>query len=226
MKLYFLILSTFVFLPITNAQVNPAIKKDTTVSIGLVQAVNVSYRLSSSTPDLMWMKESLDSIETPLLSNSTSVIVNIGLNKRLQLNTGVTHSKMGLQYKEGSLVGFTRYKETYNLIEIPLLLVFKLSTKKSYPFISLGTSAGYIYSREAKYLLTDQLEVISMKLSSDISKFQVSTSISFGASIKLSNSWSFKSELCYNQLLLSLSSGELRKYLFSTGIRIGFFKFF
>ena len=226
MKLYFLILSTFVFLPITNAQVNPVIKKDTTVSIGVVQAVNVSYRFSTSAPDLTWMKESLDSIETPLLGNSTSVIVNIGLNKRLQLNTGVTHSKMGFQYKEGSLVGIKTYKETYNLIEIPLQLVYKLSTKKSYPFISLGASPGYMYSREAKYVLTDKVEASSMKLSSDISKFQVSAAISFGVSIILTNSWSFKSELFYNQYLLSPSSGLVKKYLFSTGISVGLFKSF
>jgi hypothetical protein len=226
MKLYFLILSTFLFLPITNAQVNPTSKKDTSLSIGIVQAVNVCYRYSTSTPDLMWMKESLDSIETSLLSNSTAVIVNIGLNKRLQLNTGFTHSKIGYQYKEGALVGFTRYKETYNLIEIPLQLVYKMGTKKSYPFISLGTSPGYIYGREAKYLLTDKVEASSMNLSSDISKFQVSASMSFGASIKLTNSWSFKSELFYNQYLLSPSSGLVKKYLFSTGVRIGFFKFF
>ena len=226
MKSYFFLLITFLFLPITNAQVNPTSKKDTFLSIGIVQAVNVCYRFSSSTPDLMWMKESLDSIETPLLSNSTAIIVNIDLNKRLQLNTGVTHSKMGFQYKEGSLVGFKTYKETYNLIEIPLQLVYKMGTKKSYPFISLGTSPGYIYSRQAKYLLTDKVEASSMNLSSDISKFQVSASMSLGASVKLSNSWSFKSELFYNQYLLSPSSGIVKKYIFSTGISVGLFKSF
>ena len=226
MKLYFLILSTFLFLPITNAQVNPTSKKDTTISIGIVQSVNLCYRFSSSTPDLMWMKESVDSIETPLLGNSTAIIVNIDLNKRFQLNTGVTHSKMGFQYKEGSLAGFKTYKETYNLIEIPVQLVFKLSTKKSFPFISLGTSPGYIYSRQAKYLLIDQKEESSMKLSSDISKFQVSASISLGASLKLSHSWNFKSELFYNQYLFSPSSGLVKKYLFSTGISVGLFKSF
>ena len=226
MKLYFLILSTFLFLPITNAQVNPTSKKDTSLSIGIVQAVNVCYRFSTSTPNLMWMKESLDSIETSLLSNSTSVIVNIGLNKRFQLNTGVTHSKIGFQYKAGSLAGFKTYKETYNLIEIPLQLVYKMGTKKSYPFISLGASPGYIYSREAKYLLTDKVEASSMNLSSDISKFQVSASMSLGPSVKLSNSWSFKSELFYNQYLLSPSSGIVKKYIFSTGISVGLFKSF
>lgn len=226
MKSYFFLLVTFLFLPITKAQVNPTSKKDTTISIGLVQSVNVCYRFSTSTPDLMWMKESLDSIETPLLSNSTAVIVNIGLNKRLQLNAGVTHSKIGYQYKEGALVGFTTYKETYSLIEIPLQLVYKMGTKKSYPFISLGTSPGYIYSRQAKYLLIDQKEASSMNLSSDISKFQVSASMSFGASIKLSNSWNFKSELFYNQYLLSPSSGIVKKYIFSTGISVGLFKSF
>jgi hypothetical protein len=226
MKSYFFLLVTFLFLPITKAQVNPTSKKDATISIGLVQSVNVCYRFSSSTPDLMWMKESLDSIETPLLSNSTAVIVNIVLNKRLQLNTGVIHSKIGYQYKEGSLAGFTTYKEAYNLIELPIQLVYKLGAKKSFPFISLGAAPGYIYSIEAKYVLDNQKEESSMKISSDISKFQVNASIGFGASVKLSNSWNFKSELFYNQYLLSPSSGLVKKYLFSTGISVGLFKSF
>jgi len=229
MKLYLLISSIFLFSPIytIHCQVNtPVVEKESKVSIGLVQSINGCFRYTSTNSDLIWMKEKLDSIEMPLVTYSTALKFNFRLGKRFQLNTGVSYSNIGYQYKDGSLVGFLNYKETYRLIEVPVQLSIKFSTKKSYPYITLGVSPAYILSGKADYRLTTLKDWYSMDLNQDYTKLQTNASFAFGGSFNLTNSWDLKTELFYNQFLLSLSNGPLEKRLFSTGLSIGLFKRF
>lgn len=228
MKSYLFVLSTILFFPVLkiNAQVITPVKKESKVSIGLVQSANLSYRFTRSTADFNWMEDGLDSIEKPLLCFSTALMFKFNIKNRLQLNTGVSYSKIGYQYEEGSLIGFKNYQETFNIIEVPIQVSYKLTTNKSYAYMSLGVSPGYIFSSRAAYLLEDEKDWKSMALSSDYSKFQVNASISFGGSFKLDNSWDLKTELFYNQHVLSLSDGPLEKRLFSAGLSVGLFKRF
>jgi hypothetical protein len=228
MKLYLFILSTFLFLPVLKitAQLNTPVEKESKVSIGLVQSANVSYRFSRSIAEFNWMKNGLDSIEKPLVCYSTALLFKFNIKNRLQLNTGVSYSKIGYQYKEGSLIGFKNYQETFNIIEVPIQVSYKLTPNKSYAYMSLGVSPGYIFSSRAAYLLENENDWKSMELSSDYSKFQLNASLSFGGSFKLDNSWDLKTELFYNQYVLSLSEGPIEKRLFSAGLSVGLFKRF
>jgi hypothetical protein len=224
MKLYVLILSFLVFITEINSQVNTLSNQKGKISLGLVQSLNVSYRISSSSSDLEWMELGLDSIEKPNLGNSTAVLANIGLSERFQLNTGLSRAKMGYQYKEGSLIGHTYYREEYNFIELPVHLIYKTNSKKSYCYMSIGLTSAFVYNSSARYKLEGQNNELRMKLNSNITDFQFTTRFGLGMSFYLSEYWNLKSELFYNQALQSISNGPIKKSLFSTGLNFGLFR--
>lgn len=213
-------------LPAVHSQVNTLSNQKTKISVGLVESSNLSFRLSSSTSDLEWMKLGQDSIEKPLLGNSIAVLANLVLNERFQFNTGISLTKMGYQYCEGSLIGHTYFKEVYNLVEFPIHFLYKINLKKSFYFFTIGFSPGYAYNSFARYKLEGQLEEEYMRLNNKITNFQLATRLGLGMSIYLTHSWSLKSELFYNQELKSISTGPIKKYLFSSGLCFGLFKSF
>lgn len=196
------------------------------ISWGITQSVDLGYRLSSADPTFTWMKNSSDSIETPTLTSSSAVKLQYNLSEKISLRTGITYAKKGYQYKSGSLAGFDRYQENFSLIEIPIQLLYKMGQKKNKPYISIGTSAGYLIKSQAIYTLENSTKKVKMPLSSDLTKLQVNGILGLGMSFSLDQKWTLVSEMNYTQALFSISNGPLKKQLFTAGINIGLFRSF
>jgi len=196
------------------------------VSIGLTQSIDLESRFSSADPASTWMKNISDSIESPTLTTSSAVKLQFNLSEKISLRTGIIYAQKGYQYKSGSLAGFDRYKENYTLIEVPLQVLYKLGQKKNKPYVSLGTSAGYLLKSQAFYTLENSTKEVKMPLSSDLSKLQVNGILGVGMSFSLDQKWTLITELNYTQALFSISNGPLKKQLFTAGFNLGLFRSF
>ncbi len=196
------------------------------ISIGLTQSFDFGYRISSADPASTWMKNSSDSIESPTLTYSSAVKLQFDLNDKISLRTGIVYAQKGINYKSGALVGFDRYHENFTLLEVPIQVLYKLGQKKNKPYISLGTSAGYLIKSQAFYTLENSTKEVKMPLSSDLSKLQVNGILGLGMSFSLDQKWTLITELAYTQALFSISNGPLKKQLFTTGINLGLFRSF
>ncbi len=196
------------------------------VSIGLTQSFDFGSRLSSADPSFTWMKNSSDSIETPTFTASSAVKLQYNLSEKISLRTGIIYAKKGYQYKSGSLAGFDHYQENYALIEVPIQVLYKLGQKKNKPYVSLGTSAGYLIKSQAFYTLENSTKEVKMPLSSDLTKLQVNGILGLGMSFSLDQKWTLVSEVNYTQALFSISNGPLKKQLFTAGINLGLFRSF
>ena len=209
----------------SNAQTNIQQNQSKT-SIGLTQSIDLGYRFSSANSASIWMKNISDSIEKPTLANSSAVKFQFDLNKKITLRTGIGYAQKGYQYKSGSLAGFDLYKEQFSLIEVPVQVLYKFGQKKNIPYISIGTSAGYLIKSQAFYTLENCTDEVKMDLTTDLSKFQINGILGLGMSFSLNQKWNLISELNYSQALYSISSGPLKKQLFTAGINIGLFRYF
>ena len=196
------------------------------ISIGLTQSFDLGYRISSADAASTWMKNISDSIEKPTLANSSAVKFQFDLNKKITLRTGIVFSQKGYQYRSGTLAGFDLYKEHFSFIEVPVQVLYKFGQKKNIPYISIGTSAGYLIESQAVYSLENSAKEVKMDLTSDLTKFQINGSLGLGMSFSLNQKWNLISELNYSQALYSISSGPLKKQLFTAGINIGLFRYF
>ena len=196
------------------------------ISIGLTQSFDLGYRISSADQTSAWMKIISDSIESPTLNQSSAIKLQFDLSNKISLRTGFIYSQKGFQYKSGSLAGFDRFKENYTLIEVPLQIVYKLGKKKNKPYVSLGTSAGYLIKSQAFYTLENSTKEVKMPLSSDLTKLQVNGILGLGMSFSLDQKWTLITELAYTQALFSISNGPLKKQLFTTGINLGLLRSF
>ena len=227
MKLNRILLSSSILLNtlFSNAQTNIQ-ENQSKISIGLTQSIDLGYRLSSANSASIWMKNISDSIEKPTLANSSAVKFQFDLNKKITLRTGIVFSQKGYQYKSGSLVGFDLYKEQFSFIEVPFQALYKFGQKKNIPYISIGTSVGYLIKSQAFYTLENSTNEVKMDLTTDFPKFQINGIIGLGMSFSLNQKWNLISELNYSQALYSISSGPLKKQLFSAGINIGLFRYF
>jgi hypothetical protein len=196
------------------------------ISIGLTQSFDFGYRISSADQASNWIKNSSDSIETPTLTYSSAVKLQFELNDKITLRTGILYAQKGINYKSGTLLGFDRYHENFTLLEVPIQVLYKLGEKKNKPYISLGTSAGYLIKSQAFYTLENSTKEVKMPLSSDLSKFQVNGILGLGMSFSLDQKWTLITELAYTQALFSISNGPLKKQLFTTGINLGLLRSF
>jgi hypothetical protein len=191
------------------------------ISIGLTQSFDLGYRISSADQASTWIKNSSDSIETPTLTYSSAVKLQFELNDKITLRTGIVYAQKGINYRSVTLLGFDRYHENFTLLEVPIQVLYKLGEKKNKPYISLGTSAGYLIKSQAFYTLENSTKEVKMPLSSDLSKFQVNGILGLGMSFSLDQKWTLITELAYTQALFSISNGPLKKQLFTTGINLG-----
>ena len=196
------------------------------VSIGLTQSFDFGSRISSADHSFTWMKNSSDSIETPTFTSSSAVKLQYNLTEKISLRTGIIYAKKGYQYKSGSLEGFDRYQENYSFIEVPIQMLYKLGQKKNKPYVSLGTSAGYLIKSQAFYTLENSTKEVKMPLSSDLTKLQVNGILGLGMSFSLDQKWTLVSEVNYTQALYSISNGPLKKQLFTAGFNLGLFRSF
>ena len=210
----------------SNAQTNIQ-ENHSKISIGITQSIDFGYRFSSAfIKASIWMKNISDSIEKPTLANSSALKFQFDLNKKIILRTGIVFAQKGYQYKSGSLAGFDLYKEHFSFIEVPFQVLYKFGQKKNIPYISIGTSAGYLIKSQAFYTLENSANEVKMDLTTDFSKFQINGSLGLGMSFSLNQKWILISELNYSQALSSISSGPLKKQLFTAGINIGLFRYF
>jgi opacity protein-like surface antigen len=196
------------------------------ISIGLTQSFDLGYRISSADAASTWMKNISDSIETPTLTYSSAVKLQFDLNEKISLRTGIVYAQKGFKYKSGSLAGFDQFKEKYSLIEVPIQVLYKLGENKIKPYVSIGTSIGYLINSQAFYTLENSTKEVKMPLSSDLTKLQVNGILGMGMSFSLDQKWTLITELKYTQALYSISNGPLKKQLFTTGINIGLFRYF
>ena len=196
------------------------------VSIGLTQSFDFGSRISSADHSFTWMKNSSDSIETPTFTSSSAVKLQYNLSEKISLRTGIIYAKKGYQYKSGSLIGFDRFEENYSFIEVPIQMLYKLGQKKNKPYVSLGTSAGYLIKSQAFYTLENSTKEVKMPLSSDLTKLQVNGILGMGMSFSLDQKWTLVSEVNYTQALFSISNGPLKKQLFTAGFNLGLFRSF
>jgi hypothetical protein len=227
MKLNRILLSSSILLNtlFSNAQTNIQ-ENQSKISIGLTQSIDLGYRFSSANSASFWMKNISDSIERPILANSSAVKFQFDLNKKITLRTGIVFSQKGYQYRSGTLAGFDLYKEHFSFIEVPVQVLYKFGQKKNIPYISIGTSAGYLIESQAVYSLENSAKEAKMDLTSDLSKFQINGILGLGMSFSLNQKWNLISELNYSQALYSISSGPIKKQLFTAGINIGLFRYF
>jgi opacity protein-like surface antigen len=196
------------------------------ISIGLTQSFDLGYRISSADQASTWIKNSSDSIETPTLTYSSAVKLQFDMNDKITLRTGIVYAQKGINYKSGTLLGFDRYHENFTLLEVPIQVLYKFGEKKNKPYISIGTSAGYLIKSQAFYTLENSTEEVKMPLSSDLSKLQVNGILGLGMSFSLDQKWTLITELAYTQALFSISNGPLKKQLFTTGINLGLLRSF
>jgi len=225
--IHILILAFIVLTRFISYSQNKETSKSSKFSLGICQSFDLAYRFSSSYDNKsIWIKEISDTIESSILTNSSAIKFQYDLNKKITLRTGIVYAQKGYQYKSGSLVGFDLYKEHFSFIEVPVKVLYKFGQKKNIPYISIGTSAGYLIKSQAIYSLENSDKEVRMDLTSDLSKFQINGILGLGMSFSLDQKWNLVSELNYSQALYSISSGPLKKQLFTAGINIGLFRYF
>jgi len=225
--IHILILAFIVLTRFISYSQNKETSKSSKFSLGICQSFDLAYRFSSSYDNKsIWMKEISDTIESSILTNSSAIKFQYDLNKKITLRTGIVYAQKGYQYKSGSLVGFDLYKEHFSFIEVPVKVLYKFGQKKNIPYISIGTSAGYLIKSQAIYSLENSDKEVRMDLTSDLSKFQINGILGLGMSFSLDQKWNLISELNYSQALYSISTGPLKKQLFTAGINIGLFRYF
>jgi len=225
--IHILILAFIVLTRFISYSQNKETSKSSKFSLGICQSFDLAYRFSSSYDNKsIWIKEISDTIESSILTNSSAIKFQYDLNKKITLRTGIVYAQKGYQYKSGSLVGFDLYKEHFSFIEVPVKVLYKFGQKKNIPYISIGTSAGYLIKSQAIYSLENSDKEVRMDLTSDLTKFQINGILGLGMSFSLDQKWNLVSELNYSQALYSISSGPLKKQLFTAGINIGLFRYF
>ena len=226
--LAFIVLTRFISYSqnIISYSQNIETSKSSKFSLGICQSFDLAYRFSFSDDKSIWIKEISDTIESSILTNSSAIKFQYDLNKKITLRTGIVYAQKGYQYKSGSLVGFDLYKEHFSFIEVPVKVLYKFGQKKNIPYISIGTSAGYLIKSQAIYSLENSDKEVRMDLTSVLSKFQINGILGLGMSFSLDQKWNLVSELNYSQALYSISTGPLKKQLFTAGINIGLFRYF
>ncbi len=227
MKIIHILILAFIFLTrfISYSQ-NVETSKSSKFSLGICQSFDLAYRFSFSDDKSIWIKEISDTIESSILTNSSAVKLQFDLNEKISLRTGIVYAQKGFNYKSGALVGFDRYQENYSFIEVPIQVLYKLGENKIKPYVSLGTSIGYLINSQAFYTLENSTKEVKMPLSSDLTKLQVNGILGMGMSFSLDQKWTLITELTYTQALFSISNGPLKKQLFTAGINIGLFRYF
>ncbi len=227
MKIIHILILAFIFLTrfISYSQ-NVETSKSSKFSLGICQSFDLAYRFSFSDDKSIWIKEISDTIESSILTNSSAVKLQFDLNEKISLRTGIVYAQKGFNYKSGALVGFDRYQENYSFIEVPIQVLYKLGENKIKPYVSIGTSIGYLMKSQAFYTLENSTKEVRMPLSSDLTKLQVNGILGMGMSFSLDQKWTLITELTYTQALFSISNGPLKKQLFTAGINIGLFRYF
>ncbi len=227
MKIIHILILAFIFLTrfISYSQ-NVETSKSSKFSLGICQSFDLAYRFSFSDDKSIWIKEISDTIESSILTNSSAVKLQFDLNEKISLRTGIVYAQKGFNYKSGALVGFDRYQENYSFIEVPIQVLYKLGENKIKPYVSIGTSIGYLINSQAFYTLENSTKEVRMPLSSDLTKLQVNGILGMGMSFSLDQKWTLITELKYTQAVYSISKGPLKKQLFTAGINIGLFRYF
>ncbi len=227
MKIIHILILAFIFLTrfISYSQ-NVETSKSSKFSLGICQSFDLAYRFSFSDDKSIWIKEISDTIESSILTNSSAVKLQFDLNEKISLRTGIVYAQKGFNYKSGALVGFDRYQENYSFIEVPIQVLYKLGENKIKPYVSIGTSIGYLMKSQAFYTLENSTKEVKMPLSSDLTKLQVNGILGMGISFSLDHKWTLITELKYTQAVYSISKGPLKKQLFTAGINIGLFRYF
>ncbi len=224
--IHILILAFIVLTRFISYSQNKETSKSSKYSLGICQSFDLAYRFSFSDDKSIWIKEISDTIESSILTNSSAVKLQFDLNEKISLRTGIVYAQKGFNYKSGALVGFDRYQENYSFIEVPIQVVYKLGENKIKPYVSIGTSIGYLMKSQAFYTLENSTKEVKMPLSSDLTKLQVNGILGMGMSFSLDQKWTLITELKYTQALFSISKGPLKKQLFTAGINIGLFRYF
>lgn len=192
-------------------------------TLGIVFSPDYGYRRLETSATDQWMKETYDTLEVPRFSYTAGLAINFRIIGKLSLSSGLFFSDKGERTKRYSIPPVNNYNNHYYYLDVPVKLNYHVIGKKIKLFLSAGVAANIYLNSRTTAETGSYGESKRASTGNTISRLAFSFVGGFGIDCPLTQRWFFRLEPNYRKFLTPIADGPVKKYLYSTGINLGFF---
>ena len=198
--------------------------------IGISFSPDYSFRILKSDANTTFIKNTLDTLEVAKLGYTTGLNYTYSFSKKISIATGFLLSNKGEKTKKtfSSVPAKFNYNNQYYYIDIPIKANYYLIHKKVKLFVTAGLSTNVFLVQKTSQITGYTNDDVKNNFynKTDISAINFVMLAGFGIDCPLYKSWSFKLEPLYRRSVTPTTNTAVKKYLYSVGLNVGFYKAF
>ncbi len=206
--------------------------------LGINFTSNYSYRFLTVTEHLKYIKQIRDDIERARFRPAIGFNALKSITRRIDLELGLLYSDKGYDDFSSNVInantldtGSLNSSYHYGYLEIPLKVIYKVSTGKRKIYLSLGISPSIDlnYKYYYTYIESNGHQIMGSYSrtieESHHNKVNLVLFSGIGTNFNLGKKWIFKIEPSFSCSLSSIyvNNDELSEYLYSIGINTGIY---
>jgi hypothetical protein len=194
-------------------------------AISLQQSVDATYRITSSTEDLSWLKNQVDSSETWKTGYSSSIQLNYQVNNRFSFSSGLSYEYKGEQLRTNALLNMKYYKTSYRFVGVPVIFNYSCPLQKGSLIFGIGPEFLIYSGTLAHYQMNNSNSDVRIFLSNaNSNSFLLGSIANFAYELNFYRNFRFQLGILYKQQITSLSSTEFSRKPFSIGCQVSLIK--
>lgn len=222
-----LVYSILICLVSIGLQAQDSIQTDTTKwkkhQIGITYSPDYNFRFLQADANSTWIKNIADSMEVPKFGFSTGINYAFKLGKKLTVSSGVIFIDNGEKTKTNVNIQPINYTNHFYFLSVPLRLDFTFYSEKVAFYSTLGISNNFFLNHKTVMHVNGKKDAIKFNNQSDLSVYNIGGIAGLGMNAKLSENWSFKSEVFYKQSITPVNNDPVKKWLYALGTNFGLF---
>ena len=191
--------------------------------LGITFSPDFNFRYLKADANSEWISHIADSMEVPKYGYTAGINFNYRLTNKTTLGTGVIFMDNGEKTKSNIELQATNYTNHYYFISVPLRLDYTMISSKIDFYSTVGITGNFFLNHKTSMLVDGKKDPIQFNTKNDLQKFTLGGLAGLGMKANLSTNWLFKMEVLYRQSIQSVSTGPVKKWLYSVGPTIGMY---
>ncbi|MBP6458668.1 MAG: PorT family protein [Crocinitomicaceae bacterium] len=195
--------------------------KTSRLSIGLSYDPSIGHRYLKTDSQFEWMKAIYDSIENPTYNFSTGLNVKFEMSKRFGFSSGVLFSRKGSKIAGNRDLNTAEIYSNYYFLSVPVKFNYNIIANSNTLYITGGVINDFLVNSNQVHSNNEYTVVTKFKTNESLTTYNIAAIGGLGMDLRITDKSYFKMEAFYQQSLNSLTTTNLKRYLYSFGSKVG-----
>jgi hypothetical protein len=195
--------------------------KTSRLSIGLSYDPSVGHRYLKTDSQFEWIKAIYDSIEIPTYNFSTGLNLKYDFSKRFGFSSGVFFAHKGSKISGNRDLNTAEIYSNYYFLSVPVKFNYNIIAKSNTLYLTGGVINDFLVNSNQVHSNNEKTVVTKFKSNESLNTYNIAAIGGLGMDLRITDKSYFKMEAFYQQSLNSLTTTNLKRYLYSFGSKVG-----